>query len=156
MASSFPIFVAQGAEDTIVREYTPDATNVFVPGSLVYYETTGNTVDVCGANPALIMGISEVSSVAHALITPNGKVPVRVITTDRVVLGCASATTPADSYIGDNVGFTLSGTVWLVDVAKTTTTSRATVVDVDIANGIFYVTLHANALQFGSKTVAQS
>ena len=162
MASSFPLFVAQGAEHTVVRNYTPDATNVFVPGSLVYYETTGNTMDVCGADPALVAGISEVSSVANALITPDGKVPVRIFTHAGVVLGGASATTPAVSYIGDQVGFTLSGTTWLVDVAKTTTTSRATVLDVDIANGIFFVLLHSHVaagtpfLQFGEREVAQS
>ncbi len=154
MASNFPAYVAQGAEHTIVRDYTPGTA--FVPGSFVVYDTSGNNVDVAGTDPALIMGISEVGSVAHALLTPNGKVPVRVIVSDKTVLALSSATTPADTYIGDNVGITINGTNWRADVAKTTTTSRLTVVDVDITNGIFFCTIHANAMQFGQKTVAQA
>ena len=154
MASSFPAYVAQGAEKTVVRHYKPGTA--FVVGSFVVYDTSGNDMDLCGTDPALIAGISEVSSAAHTLLTEDAKVPVRILTASETVIALASATTPADSYIGDNVGITVSGTTWLCDVAKTTTTSRATVVDVDITNGIFYVTIHANALQFAQKTVAQS
>jgi len=153
VASNFPAYVAQGAEKTVVRHYKPGTA--FIVGSLIVYDTSGNDMDVCGADPAAIAGISEISSAAHTLLTEDAKVPCRIITASETILAFASATTPADSYIGDNVGFTLS-TNWLCDVAKTTTTSRGTVVDVDIANGIFYVTLHANALQFAQKTVAQS
>ena len=153
MASNFPAYVAQGAEKTVVRHYKPGTA--FIIGSFVVYDTSNNDMDVCGTNPATIAGISEVSSAAHTLLIEDAKVPVRIITASETVIALASATTPADSYIGDNVGITLD-TNWLCDVAKTTTTSRATVVDVDIGAGIFFVTLHANALQFAQKTVAQS
>lgn len=153
MASQFPAYVAQGAEKSVVRMYKPGTA--FIVGSLIVYDTSGDDMDVCGGDPALIAGISEISSAAHTLITPDGKVPCRLITSSETVIAMASATTPADSYIGDPVGVTLS-TNWLCDVAKTTTTSRATVVDVDIANGIFFVVIHANAMQFGQNTVAQA
>lgn len=154
MASNFALYVAEGAEHSVVRHYTPGTA--FVYGSLVVYDTTNNDMDLCGTDPALIAGISETGSAAHDDLTPDGKVPVRIITSNKLILAGSSATTPANSYIGDNIGFTLNGNYWRVDVAKTTTTSRGTVVDVDITNGIFFVTLHANALQFAQKTVAQA
>ena len=154
MASNFPAYVVEGAEHSVVREY--GVGTAFVVGSFVVWDTSNNDMDLCGADPALIAGISEVNSADADDLTPDSKVPVRIITSDRCVIALASATTPAVSYIGDRVGLTLSSGIWLCDVAKTTTTSRATVMDVDITNGIFFVNLSMNALQFAGDRTAQS
>lgn len=152
MASNFPAYVAQGAERTVVRNYKPGTA--FIPGSFVVYDTTNNDMDVCGADPVLIAGISEVSSAAATLLTPDAKVPVRIITSQQVIIAMGSATTPADSYIGDFLGIVLD-TNWLVDTSETTNI-RVQVVDVDITNGIFFVTLVPLIMQFNDVNEAIS
>ncbi len=155
MASAFNAYVAQGFEGTAVREYTPGtgANEPFLVGDYVFYETTDNTMDLCGADPSLIAGISEVSSAAHLLLTPDGKVPVRIIKSFDVILALSSSTTPADSHIGDQYGITRTGSApfqWQLDTAKTGGDSRVLVLDVDITNGIFFVQMLNTELQFAA------
>lgn len=152
MASDFPAYVAQGAEHTVVRDYTPGqgGTETFIPGDFVVFDAgVGDDMIRCGTNPASIAGISEVNSENHRVITADGKVPIRLLTSTHVLLALSSATTPAASHIGDSYGITrTAGGHWQLDTTKTAGTSRMRVVDVDITNGIFYCRPHANALQF--------
>lgn len=153
MATDFPAHIADGYEDTEVREYTPgrDATEPFIPGDLVFYDTTPNEVELCGADPALIAGISEVDSEAARLLTPNAKVPVRIIKGPRATLALSSATTPLESHIGDQYGITrTAGGHWRLDVAKTGADARVLVKRVDILNGIFFCQVLNDQLQFGT------
>jgi hypothetical protein len=159
VASDFPAYIAQGHDHTRVRDYTPGiaAGEVMLPGDLWVFDTTNNWAERCGADPTLIAGISEVTSEQARLITASGKVPLRLFSGDNVVLGLASATTPAVSHIGDSYGITReSNGHWRLDVAKTTTSSRVRVIDVDIAAGIFFAVVHANLLQFADVEVATS
>ena len=152
MASNFPAHVTEGAEHTTVRDYA--VGTAFIPGSFVVWDTTNHDMDVCGADPVLIAGISEVNSTAAALLTPDSKVPVRIITSDQCIIALGSATTPAASYIGDALGIVLS-TNWLVDTSETTNV-RVIVMDVDITNGIWYCNIVPLALQFGPVGTALS
>lgn len=149
MASLFPAYTVQEFKRTSVQEYTPGtSTDVFVPGSFVFYDTTSNTMKLCAADPALIAGISEVDSVKNALITPNGKVPVRLLH-EGAIIAMSSATTPADSHVGDKYGITkASGGQWQLDTAKTGGSARVIVVSVDIGQGIFYCQVLTANLQF--------
>lgn len=155
MATPFNAYVAQGFEGTTVREYTPGTgTNEpFLVGDFVFYDTTDNVMQLCGANPSLIAGISEVSSVAHTLLTPDGKVPVRVIRSFDVTLALSSATVPLASHIGDTYGITRTASApfqWQLDTTKTGANARVLVLDVDITEHIFYVQMLNTELQFAA------
>lgn len=151
MASNFPAYVAWGAEHTVVEEYTPGTA--FLVGDFVYYDTSGNTMTLCGANPALIAGISEVSSAAAILLTPTAKAPVRLITSFNCVIAFSSATTPADTHLGDTYGITRTASApyqWQLDIAKTGADARALVVKVDIGSGTFFCHMLNTELQFAA------
>lgn len=150
MASDFPARVDSGYEDTVVQEY-PAASDAHVsPGDFWFYDTTGNDANVCGADPALIAGISEVDSDEAEELTLNRKVPLRIIFGSGCILAMCSATTPAQSHVGDVYGIvTLASGNWAVDVSETTNV-RVKVVDVDITNGIFKVTILPLAMQFNA------
>lgn len=155
MASAFPAYVAQGHDGTVVRDYTPgtDSNEPFLVGDFVYFDTSDNVMQLCGTNPSLIAGISETSSAAHTVLTPDGKVPVRIITTFDVILALSSSTTPAASHIGDQYGITRTGSApfqWQLDTAKTAGDARALILDVDITNGIFLVQMLNTELQFAA------
>lgn len=157
MASLFPARVAQGFEaGTYVKSFTPGtgASEPFIPGDLVAWDTTDGTMDRCGTDPTTIAGIAEGDSTVA--IYPDGKVPVRILTGASVVLALSSTTTPVEAtHVGKSYGVTrASGGQWQLDISKTTTSSRARVVGVDAANGIFYCVLHQNLLQFADLTVA--
>ncbi len=158
MASIFPARVVRGFEQTHVMEVIPaqGANEPFVPGDLVFVNTgESGEAEVCAADPTLIAGISEVDSEDARLITPDGKVPLRVLTGAGVVLALSSATTPVyATHVGNSYGVTKADGVWKLDVSKTTTSSRVRVIDVDVANGIFYCVIHQNLLQFADITVA--
>ena len=144
MASNFPAYVAMGADKTNVFEFVPatGASEPFVTGSFVVLSTgESSEVEVCPTDPILILGISEGDSAIGATLTANGRVPIRVLT-DGVIIALGSSTTPAYTHVGNSYGITVSGTNWLLDTAKTTTSSRCRVVAVDIPKGIFYVTMH--------------
>lgn len=147
MASDFPAYVAAEYEHgTEVLEYTP-SSDVIVPGSLWYYDTGTQTVKLCGADPSLIGGVSEVDASEADDLTPNGKVPFRALKPNALVALC-SATTPAETHVGTAYGVVkLSSGNWAVDTSDTTNT-RVVVKRVDITNGIFFVSFLAANLQF--------
>ena len=160
MATLFPAYVAQGYEaGTHVQPFVPaqGANEPFIVGDFVVC-TTGESAEVerCGADPVLIAGISEISSEAGRVITPDGKVPVRIITGASVIIAISSTSTPVyATHVGNSYGITrASGGQWQLDISKTTTSSRARVVNVDVVNGIFFVVIHQNVLQFADITVA--
>ncbi len=149
MASDFPAYVAAEYEHgTEVQEYTPGlTTEAFGPGDLVFYDTSDQLMQLCGADPSLIAGISEVDSEEAKTLTPNGKVPVRLLKPNALVAMC-SATTPAESHVGVAYGVvTLASGNWSVDTSDTSNT-RVVVKRVDIENGIFFVSFLAANLQF--------
>ena len=162
MASNFAAYVTKGHDQaTTVEEFTPgqDTDEPFLYGEFVYIDTADNSqVKRCDTNPTTIAGISEVNSEDARLITPNGKVPVRLFTgSDGVRVAFASATTPAESHVGKSYGIT-RGTDgnWRLDTSKTTTSSRFKVVAVFPKEGIFECVPHQNILQFADIQVATS
>ena len=161
MATDFPAYIPRGVEATTpVFQYVPGqgATEVFVPGDLVFFSAGNDEMELCGIDPAIIGGFSEVDSEAHRVLTDDGRVPVRILSGDTIV-AMSSATTPVvATHILVEYGITRNTSApfnWLLDVAKTTTASRCTVVDVDVAEGIFYVRFHETALQFTPSDSAQ-
>lgn len=158
MASDFPARVCKGFEHTYVGEFPPGtaASEPSSPGSFVFYDTTDGTMDLCGADPTTIAGIAEVSSAAATVLTPDGKVPFRILQGDGVWIALSSTTTPDfATHVGKSYGITkASNGHWQLDVSKTTTSSRVRVVDVDATQGIFYCVVHQNLLQFADLTVA--
>lgn len=151
MASDFPAHVAAEYEHgTEVQEFTPSATAGEVSakaGELMYYDTADQLMKRCGADPALIAGICEGASETWKTLTPNGKVPLRLLKPNALVRMC-SATTPAETHVGVLYGIArLASGNWAVDIGDTSNT-RVIVKRVDIANGVFYVNFVAANLQF--------
>lgn len=149
MASDFPAYVASEYESgTEVQEYTPGTTtDAFVPGSFVFFDTATQLVKLCGADPALIAGISEVNSGDASVLTPNGKVPVRLLKPGAVVALC-SATTLSEANVGVAYGIAkLASGNWGIDTTDTTAT-RVVVKRVDTAKNIAFVSFLAANLQF--------
>lgn len=137
---AFPMEIAYGHDLCHVEEYTPGtAANAFVVGDFVILN--GVEARVAGADPAAILGISEVRSADATLLTPNGKVPVRQITSE-VVLKMMSDTVPVEAtHLGQQYGITKDGTTgyWKVDTAKTGGTARVYVDRLNVAEGIWFV-----------------
>lgn len=160
MPSLFPAYVCQGYEaGTAVQEYVPgQATNEpCIVGDFFFVDTADNgEAKRCGTNPTLIAGISEISTEAGRVLTPNGRVPLRNIHGQSVRIAMSSTTTPVyATHVGNSYGITrAAGGQWQLDVSKTTTSSRVRVVAVDEAAGIFYVVVHENLLQFSDVEVA--
>ena len=125
----------------------------------MFFNTTNDEVELSEIDPALIVGISEVDSEAHRVITEDGRVPVRIIS-GQTVIAMSSATTPVvATHIGVEYGITRNTSApfnWLLDVAKTVLDSRCTVIDVDVAEGIFYVQMHDTVIQWNPSLQAQS
>lgn len=146
-----PVFPAAIAYDhnkgSYVEEYTPGtAGNAFIVGSFVKSTSGAEPVILCGADPALILGISEVVSADAALLTPNGKVPVRVLNAE-AVLAMSSTTVPvAATHLGQKYGIVNNSGVWQVDTTDAVNT-RVEVVRLDIDNGIWYVKVLAANLE---------
>lgn len=120
-----PILQAQGYP--IVGQY-PVYTGgtAFNAGEFVFYDTTNNGVDRCGADPALILGIAHCGS-ADASLYPNSRIPVSVLTPDTILaMSIATGTNPSDTLVGDAYGIvrTVVGSsgFWEVDLAETVNT----------------------------------
>jgi hypothetical protein len=143
VASHFPAFIAHHQRDPLVVPYTVDAAATFVAGALVFLNTSDNEIEECGADPANILGIALMPASAKTLY--DGKVLVAVLDPD-MVIGMASATTPADSHLTDAYGVVKGTTHWLVDTSETSNT-RIHVIKVDATNGIFFVKFMAATLQ---------
>lgn len=145
-----PAFPAQIARDhnkgSYVEEYTPSQTagETFGYGDFVFL--AANVVKRCGADPAAITGISEVVSENARVITPNGKVPIRVLNSE-AVLSMYSPTVPVEAThlnVAYGIARDANG-MWFVDVSDAVNT-RVLVVGLDIPNGIWYVKVLAGNL----------
>lgn len=152
MASDFPAYAAREIERcSSVEEFTPGtaASEPSKVGSLVFYDITDATMDLCGADPALIAGIAEHDSVKGAAITLNGKVPYRLLRSGCIVAMCCATTYVEATHRGNSYGVVmLTSGNWAVDISDTSNT-RVLVVGGDPDNGnIFYVTFIAANLQF--------
>lgn len=140
MASSFPLQTAYGHDDSTVEEYTPGTgANAFVVGDVVILN--GVEARVAGVNPTAILGFSEVNSEDAKLLTPNGKVPVRQITSEHVIQMCSDTTPVEVTHLGQEYGITKDATTgfWKVDVSKTGGTARVYVNRLNIAEGRWFV-----------------
>jgi len=151
MASDFPCnVVAEIQHGSEVLEFVPSQTAGEVaakPGELMFYDTADQKIKRCGADPALIGGICEGTSELWRVLTPNGKIPLRLLKPNVVVRMC-SATTPAETHVGVLYGIArLSSGNWAVDVGDTSNT-RVIVKGVDIGTGAFFVNFVAANLQF--------
>lgn len=151
MASDFPAFVAKNIGDgTEVFEYLVSSTagETLIVGDLAYYDTTSDTLKRCGADPALIAGISEVDSTVASTITPNSKIPIRLLSS-RAVVGMSSSTTFVDaSHTGEVYGIARSAAGhWQVDTSDAVNT-RIIVLGGDTTTNTFYVKFIAANLQF--------
>lgn len=149
--SDFPAHVtAEYEHGTEVQEFTPSQTAGEVSakaGELMYYDTADQKIKRCGADPSLIAGICEGSSEAWRVLTPNGKIPLRLIKTNALVRMCSS-TTPAETHVGQTYGVErLASGNWAVDITDTGN-ARVIVKGVDIAKGVFFVSFIAANLQF--------
>lgn len=137
---TFPARVAYGYEHTVVEEYTPSATagETMAVGELC--TLAAGVVKRCGADPASIIGISEVDSEKAKGLTQNGKVPIRVLTENATVI-MGSDTVPVEAtHLNVAYGIVRDGTTgfWKVDTSDTTNT-RVTVVRLNVAEGLWYV-----------------
>lgn len=147
-ASSFPASQGFRHDESVNLEYTPSAT---AAETLLYGEfctLSGATVVRCGADPATILGLSEVGSEFAKTLTPNGKIPVRVLDSG-TVLRMSSATDYVDAtHNAQSYGITRDGTsgFWRVDVAKTGASARVLVVAGDTTGNQWYVRVIAQYL----------
>lgn len=139
--SLFPAYVAGRAERSDVLEYTPSQVSgeTLITGDLCVWDDSNNWVERAGTNPTAIIGISEGSSEAGRVLTPNGKIPIRVLN-DRVIVALSSSTTLTEaSHRQQEYGITrASGGQWQLDTSKTGGNARVLVVDVDETNQIAF------------------
>ena len=144
--SVFQAVVAYGHDLSPTEEYTPDGTLFHVPGDLVFYDTATQTMKKCGANPALIAAISELTSQQAKLITPNGKVPYKVLTANTVCkMPCSVA--PSELNVGLVYGVVNVSGIWQVNFADVVNT-RLIVLRVVIGEDSAYVRFLPANLQF--------
>lgn len=152
MPSSFPAHQAQQHDQSTNLEYLPSAT---AGQTLAYGEfvtLSGASAIRAGADPTVILGISEVDSEKAKTLTPNGKIPIRVLN-EATVLCMSSATDPVEAtHRNQQYGITRSGTTgfWQVDTAKTGATARVEVIEVDPTQGKWYVRVIAQYLAAGT------
>lgn len=156
MASLFPPFLAADAVATEVISFTPDTGETFGAGSLVYmYATNAPKIRVCGADPAIILGIALSPAVPAAGLTfsPDGKVPVLILSPSTTI-GLSSPTTLTEAMIltGGSTpfgyGLVKDGTTgyWQIDTGDTTN-KRVILVRADLNNNIAYVRFVPTYLQ---------
>lgn len=120
MATSFPITFSIGDNHPIVTNFPVYAGETFVAGDLVYYDTSG--VRLCGADPALILGIAMTGTADAAALLPSAQVPVAILSPDIACL-MSSATTPALAHLFTAYGIVrTSAGIWRVDVSDTSAT----------------------------------
>lgn len=137
----FPAAVAAYTERSDVFEYTPSqvAGETLLVGDLCVWDDGNNWVERAGANPTAIIGISEVSSEAARVLTPNGKIPIRQLN-ERVIVALSSTTTLTEAaHRQQEYGITrATGGQWQLDTSKTGGTARVLVIDVDETLQIAY------------------
>lgn len=141
----FPAYVAYGHDKgSYVEEYTPSQVGAEVFGYGDFVFLAANVVKLCGADPAAILGISEVVSEKARLLTPNGKVPIRVLSSECVLVMCSDTVPVEATHLNVAYGIVRDGAtgIWKVDVAEVVNT-RLTVVRLNVAEGLWYVKLLA-------------
>lgn len=118
--STFQARVGAGRDNSRVRSFIPSQTagQTFVVGSLVYFDTSANKIRLCGADPALILGLSEIDSEANRVITPDGRVPLYCIgPNDTIAMSCP--TTLAESNVDRDYGVVNNSGIWQIDTTDT-------------------------------------
>lgn len=151
MASDFPLCIAayidEGSE---VQEFTPSQTageTAAKAGELVYVDVADQLAKRCGADPSLIAGICEGSSEAMRVITPNGKIPIRLLKPAALVRMCSATTlSAANEGVAYGIARLASGN-WGVDTTDTSAT-RVVVKRVDTVANAAFVSFLAGSLQF--------
>ena len=141
----FPVTVAYDHnKGSYVEEYTPSQTGGQTLGYGEFCVLTAAVILRCGVNPAAITGLSEVDSEKARVLTPNGKIPIRVMNSE-MTLVMSSLTVPVEATHLNNVyGITRDANgIWQVDVAKS---GILTVVRLDIPNGFWYCKILASVL----------
>lgn len=140
MSPLFPAHVARGHDFAPVEEYTPGTgANAFVYGDFVILN--GVEARVAGADPAAILGFSEVNSEDNKLITANGKVPVRHLSPETVLCMCSDTVPVEATHLGQQYGITKDATTgyWKVDTTKIGASARVYVERLNVAEGKWYV-----------------
>lgn len=120
MATSFPITFSIGDNHPIVANFPVYSGETFSAGDLVYYDTSG--VRLCGADPALILGVAMTGTADAAALLPSAQVPVAILTPDIACL-MSSATTPtlAALFVAYGIVRTSAG-LWRIDTSDTSNT----------------------------------
>jgi len=136
----FPAAVAYNIDQSTNEEYTPSQTGGETFGYGDFVKLVANIAKLCTADPPTILGISEVVSQNARLITPNGKVPVRVLSNQTVLL-MSSLTIPVEAtHLNVQYGITRDANGnWQVDTSKTGASARVEVIRLDIPKGYWYV-----------------
>lgn len=137
MASAFKPQVANFHGEYNVRPFPVQAGQTFVDGALVVFDpTTNHTISECGANPALIAGISggpaSVALDSRGSIYGATRLPVFLLN-PYVIVWMSSTTTPVyATHVGNKYGIQKNGNFWQVNIADTVNT-RVEVLDVSPA-----------------------
>lgn len=135
MASTFkPQITGNVAGYPEVREYAVTAAETFQVNELVYMDVATGKILVCGADPALIAGLSGAAA-AFGLgtqwpgnIYDGTKIPVTLLRSDTKVF-MSSTTTPLITHVGNSYGIARTSNIWQVDIGDTSAT-RVVVVDI--------------------------
>lgn len=105
--------------------FTPDTDASFDVDDLVFYDTADDTIDECGADPALILGFAKANVAAGVIevdLRADHKVLVEPISPD-VEYGMPTNADLAESHIGGRYGLVkLASGNWAVDLSDTTNT----------------------------------
>lgn len=135
-----------------VEEYTPSqvAGETLELGDFAVWDSGNSWMERAGADPTLILGLSEGRSEDWRLLTENGKVPIRRLSSD-LTLQLSSATVPVEAtHLNNEYGITRNATgQWEVDPAKTGGSARVKVIRLDVAHGIWFVQLLAEFIDDG-------
>ncbi len=134
MASSFPITFSVGDAHPNVLNMAVYSGETFSAGDLVYWDTSG--VRLCGADPALILGIALTGTADASALLPSAQIPVAILTPD-IICMMSSATAPAAANMLTAYGIVrTSAGLWRID---TTDTSNTRIVPVDYSpkTGVF-------------------
>jgi len=153
MASDFPLGYYTGTERGPMNElFKPDGAATFGVQQLVFFNTSDQEIELCGADPALILGISK-GAVADKFLwaefgTGTGRVPVSIITPAVEYGMCVGSGTLTAAHQGNSYGIQrLASGNWAIDLTDTTNL-RVTVIKVDTTNQIAWVKFIAANLQF--------
>lgn len=152
MASNFPIQYYTAVENGPMNLYfVPAPAATFKQAALLVQTTGAGTVDECGADPALILGISKATAADKWLYgefgVGTGRVPVSVLT-PAVMIGLCVTGTLALANEGIDYGVTKNASGnWSCDVSKTGAAARFHVVRADVTNQIAWGYFLATNLQ---------